>query len=160
MNYAAFSPCNAYRYALGRTWGDPKSVNRLAVCMLNPSTADADKDDPTIRRCIAFAKREGCDGLDVVNAYGLRSTDPKALRTHRDPVGPENDGAIRRLADANGIMVLAWGAHISPGRAWTILDILEDACCMPMCLGVTAAGQPRHPLYLRADAPLVPWMAP
>ena len=81
-----------YRYLLTRRWG---TVPAMVWIMLNPSTADAFAEDPTIRRCLIFAHREGCGGLTVVNLFALRSTDPKALTRHPDPVGPANDTFIR-----------------------------------------------------------------
>lgn len=160
MSVATFSPCGTYRYTLGRTWGDPESQNRLAVCMLNPSTATALVDDPTISRCIGFAKREGCDGLDVLNAYALRSTDPRALLTHADPVGPDNDSHLCTAVWSHSVIVVAWGVNITPKRQAAIAAIIDDANCTAMCLGVTKDGFPRHPLYVRSDQPLVPWVAP
>src|SRR5690606_18576726 len=91
---ARFSPCGQYRYLLTRPIPAPfwkPDAGEAVFVMLNPSTADASEDDPTIRRCIGFAKEWGCTGLTVANLYALRSTDPKGLWKHRDPVGPEND---------------------------------------------------------------------
>lgn len=156
---AIISPDGVYRYRLERTFeGNPNQ--RLVFIMLNPSTADASTDDPTIRRCIGFAKREGCGGLVVVNLFALRATDPTALRAASDPVGPEN---YSNLSDASysGRVVAAWGAHpfaATQGRkvAWALT--LGDR---PLyCLGMTRAGAPRHPLYVRGDQPLVRWYPP
>ena len=124
--------------------------------MLNPSTADAFADDPTIRRCASFARREGCGGIKVVNLFALRATDPRELRRHPDPVGACNDRVID--AHARGLVVVAWGAGGAlGGRDADAARILEAAGVTPVCLGVTAGGQPRHPLYVRGDTPLVPW---
>ncbi len=96
MNRSAFlSECGVYRYELTRTWGDG---DRLLWIMLNPSTADADLDDPTIRRVIGFSRGFGYSGAIVANLFALRSTDPKALRTHPDPVGPANNAMLAQLA--------------------------------------------------------------
>src|SRR3954464_81117 len=97
-----------YRYALWRTWGDGK--RRLVVVGLNPSTADAVDDDPTIRRCRGFARREGMDGLLMTNLFALRSPDPRALRHHSAPVGPENDAHVLAGALRAAVVVVAWGA--------------------------------------------------
>ena len=153
MNTAIISECGRYRYTLHRAWND--DAPRMTYIMLNPSTADASKDDPTIRRCIGFAKREGCGGLNVVNLFAYRGTNPADMKAADDPVGPENDKWVGRIfATADGPRVVAWGADpfareraARMGRAWRNL----------MCLGKTKSGAPRHPLYVPADAPLVAW---
>ena len=146
-----------YRYTLTRALQpsmltDPK---RVLFCMLNPSTADAHSDDPTIRRCMGFAAREGATVLDVWNLYGLRSASPSALIVHDDPVGPNNDAYLPDLLARADLVIVAWGA-------WAPLDRESEAWLMlesstPMCLGTTKGGAPRHPLYVRADQPLEPW---
>ena len=145
---AWFSPCGTYRYGLRRVWGPYKETGWLcAFVMLNPSTADENVDDPTIRRCIGFAKAWGFSGLHVANLFALRSTDPKALRKHRDPVGPANDSMIRGLASDCDDVICAWGAHGKlNGRAERVLTLLRGMRVSH--LGLTKAGQPRHPLYL------------
>jgi hypothetical protein len=153
---AWFSDDRAYRYLLTRTWG---TAPLMTWIMLNPSTADAAADDPTIRRCRNFARREGCGGIQVVNLFALRSTDPLLLRGHSDPVGPSNDEAIG--AFATGLVVAAWGAGGSlNGRSRAVGALLAAAGVRLLCLGVTARGEPRHPLYARSDAPLIPWELP
>lgn len=154
---ATLTHCGTYRYSLARTWGDPDSENILCVIMLNPSTADASIDDPTIRRCIGFAKREGCDGLKVLNAYALRATDPRVLRRHLDPVGKLNDVYLMNSANRFGNITVAWGTNIDPSRQKAVRDILRKAGCFVSCFGTTKAGFPKHPLYLKNDAPLVAW---
>ena len=153
---AAISPDGAYRYSLGRVWS---LGPRIAVfVMLNPSTADADVDDPTIRRCTAFAMREGCDGLIVVNLYAFRATNPKDLWTVNDPIGPENDAHIAAAlgkANASGAPVIAaWGAHAKPHRVYAVKSLpgMEYA----KALSFTKSGAPGHPLYIKGDAPLLP----
>lgn len=150
---AVLDPTRTYRYRLERTLG-PESKTALFV-MLNPSTADETQDDPTIRRCIAFAKREGCGRLVVCNLYALRSTDPTALRTAADPKGPENEDHLRRAAAEADIIVAAWGGnHL--GGVWPlrVAAILADQ--KPLyTLKRTAKGDPGHPLYVPANAPLV-----
>lgn len=148
-----------YRYLLARTWANGP---RATFVMLNPSTADASEDDPTIRRCIGFAKREGCGGLDVVNLLAFRSTDPQGLRLALDPYGPENPTHVRdAFRRSQGPVIAAWGSHPLARRpvdmaAW-VAEIAEEEGKAMLCLGVTRDGSPRHPLYLRADAPLRPW---
>lgn len=162
---AHLSDCGSYRYWLSRVWDDSKP----SVCfvMLNPSTADASQDDPTIRRCLGFAKLWGGGALHVVNLFALRATNPGDLRRHPDPVGPFNDAAILTItASVPGVggsaerlaVVAAWGAHGGyRGRDGAVLAKLRDKGIRTHCLGRTAAGQPRHPLYVRADQPLVPF---
>lgn len=149
---AVFSPCRTYRYALERRWGP----GRFALFVgLNPSTADETEDDPTIRRCIGFAKSWGCGGLLMGNLFALRSTDPKGLRTVDDPVGPDNDVWLTTLSARAGIVVAAWGADpMATPRCDYALDALGDDV---WCLGVTKAGAPKHPLYLAKATALVPF---
>jgi hypothetical protein len=122
--------------------------------MLNPSKATAELDDPTIRRCLGFAKREVCTSLTVVNLFALRSTDPKALLKAEDPVGIENDHHIQEqvLKHSTGWIIAAWGAHpMAIKRAQHVIPMLGDV----HCLGTTKNGSPRHPLYVRSDQPFV-----
>ena len=190
---AILSPDGLYRYELRRDIAGIFSPTPLFVVIgLNPSTADATEDDPTIRRCVGFARREGCGELVMLNLYALRATDPDALiDTIAHPnmrpeyairwaaVGPDNDDTIaavvREVREHGGIIVAAWGsthARLTEDRVAAVMDALclctEEAtaqdphdarCPVPhvRCLGTTKDGHPRHPLYLRADAPLVPW---
>ena len=153
---AVLSPCGLYRYSLTRRWshGDKSAL----FVMLNPSTADADVDDPTIRRCVAFAKHGGCAALEVVNCFAIRSPDPVIVRKWAsqgiDIVGPDNEHHVQGALFRIPLVIAAWGAHdVSrspiPGRL-----------VRTMCLGTTKNGSPRHPLFVRADAPLVRWVAP
>jgi hypothetical protein len=146
---AVISECGHYRYRLTRRWSDaPGSVTWI---MLNPSTADASQDDPTIRRCIAFSKRWGCGSLTVCNLYAYRATNPAELWTVPDPVGPENNN---HLIQAGGdLFVCAWGANAKPERAEAVLELI-DGLAPVMCLGTTKGGAPRHPLYVAGETPL------
>lgn len=152
--HAIISPDDLYRYSLWRAWGAGKS---LRFVMLNPSTADASLDDPTIRRCMGFARREGYDGLTVLNLYAYRSTDPKALLTCADAVGPDNDRHLTaHLMEAAAVrqpVVAAWGANAHPDRVGRVLSLWPDVDWR--CLGTTKQGAPRHPLYVRGDQPLI-----
>jgi hypothetical protein len=155
---AVISGCGLYRYTLHR----PSEVlyperSTAAFVMLNPSTADATQDDPTIRRCRGFARGWGCAGLTVLNLYALRSTNPAELWKAADPVGPENDDYLRRMAREYGDVVCAWGGNAKPDRVAAFLRIMEGAAARLWCLGNTKDGSPRHPLYVRADQPLVRW---
>jgi hypothetical protein len=153
---AVLSPCGTYRYTLDRVWD--ASLPTALFIMLNPSTADASVDDPTIRRCISFAKREGCGALTVVNLFALRSTNPDALTTHPDPVGPDNDTHIAlALGKQPEVAIAAWGAHpFTRARAEAVAALLAPVWQVN-CLGTTKSGDPRHPLYVRGDQPLQPW---
>lgn len=154
---ATFSPCRTYRYALTRRWNQSWPV--AVFVMLNPSTANAFVEDPTVRRCLSFARSWGAGGLVVLNAFALRSTDPKALYSHADPVGPANDDVIAETltgAEPVGPVVVAWGQHGAlRGRGEQVLKLLRAYGVKPLCLGLTKAGQPRHPLYVRGDAATV-----
>jgi hypothetical protein len=160
---AVLSDDGVYRYRLWRRWSPSKA---MAFVMLNPSTADAERDDPTIRRCMGFARREGYGGIEVINLYAMRSTSPTALleaiRYGQEIEGIEN---IRHwtqvLMDRRvGPAVVAWGASGPflghkrfPSMAW---DHWKQQSRW-WALGTTKSGEPRHPLYLPNDAPLVPW---
>ena len=153
---AVFSASRAYRYRLSRTWGDPS--RRVMWIMLNPSTADALADDPTIRRCTGFSKAWGFGGLVVVNLFALRATDPRELAAHARPAGRANDQFIGEAADGAALVVAAWGAHpAAADRAGQVTRLVTGKGIDLMCLGVTKAGHPKHPLYVRKDAALVPY---
>lgn len=150
--WATFDDSRAYRYTLGRRWAPGGS--RVCFCLLNPSTADAKVLDPTLTRCFGYAKRWGFSAMDVTNVFGLRSTDPKGLRAVEDPVGPDNDRHIRKLAKRADLVVVGWGTHARlMDRHERVIELLRGVC-EPKCLGVTKDGYPKHPLYLRKD--LVP----
>jgi hypothetical protein len=152
--HAVLSEDRAYRYQLKRTWGT--SGTHVTWIMLNPSTADALADDPTIRRCTSFTKAWGFDGLIVVNLFALRATDPRELARHPDPVGPENDEFIRDSICPWSEVVVAWGANREADRRVTdVMEIITERAGGAGCLGVTSAGYPRHPLYVRGNTELV-----
>ena len=150
---ADLSPCDQYRYRLWRL----SDRTRPAVLFigLNPSTADAEQDDPTVRRCIGFAKEWGFGGIEVANLFAFRATDPGKLLTAADPVGPDNDAWLARLRSGSPAAVAAWGAH---PLARTRANALGSSLRPLASLGVTKDGAPRHPLYVRKDTPLVVWM--
>jgi hypothetical protein len=142
-----------YRYRLSRTWGT--SGTHATWIMLNPSTADALTDDATIRRVTAFTKAWGLDGLVVVNLFALRATDPRELRKHPDPVGAANDRFIAGAIQPWSVVVAAWGAHpLADQRSAEVMALVAEKTGAG-CLGVTKGSFPRHPLYVRSDAPLV-----
>lgn len=150
---AVFDSTRTYRYRLDRHIG-PSQKTCLFV-LLNPSTADESEDDPTIRRCKAFARREGCGNLVVCNLYAFRSTDPRRLRQVPDPIGPENRQHILAAMKEADVIVAAWGGnHLSGPWIDTVRVILGPKC---QALKVTANGDPGHPLYLSSDTPLIPY---
>lgn len=190
---ATISPCGTYRYRLWREWrlhplpaqwdmwtdegGSPvldgagQQLGEPMTClfvMLNPSTADGAEDDPTIRRCVGFAKAWGYDRMEVVNLFAYRATDPAALLAldHDDePWGIENQRQIQSAMNMNvNRIVLAWGAHGGHlGQDETVLGWIEDYAGLIdhpieiVSLGLTKAGHPKHPLYLAAATAPIPY---
>ncbi len=161
---ALLSNCGRYRYWLTRTWDE--GAIALRVIMLNPSTADADLDDPTIRRCMAFARREKFGGIVVCNLFALRATDPTALATAEHPIGPLNDQWLADFMDAPQaafaagaphqppMILAAWGAdRFARGRAKDVLKMAALRHVDLRCLGQTKDGAPRHPLYVKGTQP-------
>ncbi|QEL16679.1 DUF1643 domain-containing protein [Limnoglobus roseus] len=158
---AIISACGRYRYVLTRQVGP--GTRTAVFVMLNPSTADATTDDPTIRRCIGFARRWGCGRLAVLNLFAFRATDPADLKRAEEPVRPENrDWFERTLTDsmADGVVVCGWGVHgehLAQDRV--VLDWLSALGVSPLSLGLTKHGHPRRPLYLSSQAELIPFGA-
>lgn len=153
---AVISADGVYRYTLKRRIPQVvRWIRPVLFVMLNPSTADAVADDPTIRKCMGFARLFGGTELTVVNLFALRATDPQALAAHPDPVGPDNDRHIEHQVERHrhlGLVIAAWGAHrFARPRGFDVLRRFGPFSC----LGVTADGSPRHPLYVRYDQPLV-----
>ncbi|MFT2213967.1 DUF1643 domain-containing protein [Rhizobium giardinii] len=145
---ATISACGAYRYRLERQWDANKS--KVAFIMLNPSTADAEQDDPTIHRCMAFAKAWGFGGLIVGNLFALRSTDPKVLYSHEDPIGVDNDKHLSAIARSSMKIICAWGTHGAfRDRGREVAHKLEFFNLS--VLKLTADGHPGHPLYIAAS---------
>lgn len=153
---AQLSACGLYRYSLSRVWDQDKYA--ATWIMLNPSTADATQDDPTIRRCCGFAEAWGLGGIYVVNLFAFRATEPKRLRTAHDPIGPENDSAIIGACMAGNITVAAWGTVGEfLGRGAQVLEMLHARRIAVHHLGLTQGGHPRHPLYASGDLEPVPF---
>ena len=152
---ARFDPARRYRYTLLRVWD--AALPRLCCCMLNPSTADIDQDDPTVARCGRFARAWGCGSLEVVNIFALRATDPRKLYKAADPIGPENDAAILAAARRADIFLAAWGNHGALlDRGQRVLTRLLARDIAPHCLAITKQGQPKHPLYTRSNSRPMP----
>ena len=144
---AVLSECKKYRYMLRRVWDRTKPA--CLFIGLNPSTADATVDDPTIRRCVGFADSWGYGELVVGNLYAFRATKPKDMFNQDDPVGPFNDLWLKKMGLSCEIIIAAWGANGAlsvRGR-----DVKKLMPAQMYHLGLTKAGQPKHPLYLKAD---------
>jgi len=137
-----------YRYRLWRVWDFDMPL--LGWVMLNPSTADADEDDPTVRKCIGFARRWGWGGIMVTNLFALRATDPRELKLHSNPVGPLNDAFLVAEGQACPITIAAWGTRGTfQGRDKAVRGILQTAGAPPLeSLRCTKGGHPGHPLYV------------
>ncbi len=155
---ATISPCGVYRYRLWRTW--VSEAGRVCWIMLNPSTADAVWDDPTVRRCMGFAEDWGYGGIEVVNLFAFRSTSPFELYGQADPVGPDNNAEILTRAQSAPRVIAAWGHHGDLlGRASQVTRWLCEHGVALDCLGLTKDGHPKHPVRLAGDTALVPYEA-
>jgi hypothetical protein len=159
---ARFSPCQCYRYWLERRLGPGRCV---AVIMINPSMADATRDDRTIRRVIGFGRCERWGRIVVVNLFALIASRVTALAEAEDPVGPDNARHIAVAVAEADLCVAAWGAAAKlPLRLrdeWRRTERLAQAAGKPLhCWGMTRCGHPRHPLYLPRDSALRPWNPP
>jgi hypothetical protein len=158
---AHFSPCEIYRYTLWRNIR-PYTKMKLGTCvfvMLNPSTADATKNDPTVRRCIGYATDWGFAKLLVLNAFAFRGTDPEDMKAAEEPIGEENDRWIRDSVEPKNRVVVAWGKDGKHrDRDHAVLKILTEAGVQPHCLGTNQDGTPRHPLYLKKTLIPTPYL--
>ena len=145
---AVFSSDGVYRYALRRRW--LLGSGRVCFVMLNPSTADASHDDPTVRRCIRFAQTWGYRELLVLNLFAWRSTDPHVLSKLPEPEGPDNGNVFAEFLPSCDLVICAWGAHGAlRGQGARVFDLIRLIGKQPMALGVCKNGEPAHPLYLR-----------
>lgn len=152
---AAFSPCRHYRWWLERVW--QPAAPRLLFIGLNPSRADGQRDDPTLWRLVGFGRRWGFGSLEVLNLFASISPSPAALRRAADPLGAEADVWMQQRLAANpqALVWLGWGNQGAwRGRDQGVLALLQGRGLW--ALGLTAAGQPRHPLYVASDVALQP----
>lgn len=146
LQSAVIDPTGVYRYLLTRQWSEAPP---LVIGALNPSTADAEKNDATIRKEIGFAMRWGFGGIVKWNLYGLRSTDPNELLRHPEPIGPENDQHIIAACFGQPWVLAAWGSHkAARTRAPHVVKMLRDMGVTLKCLGLSKDGYPWHPLYI------------
>lgn len=152
---AEFSPCGDYRYTLTRTW---RPGPRVCWILLNPSTADAEHDDPTNVRGINFSKRWNYGTCVFVNLFAYRATKPRKMYAAAEPVGELNDSFILIEAKRADLVVVGWGNGGGHRRRdVAVLDLITCAGVKPFHLGMTKQRQPRHPLFLLKTTALVPW---
>jgi hypothetical protein len=152
---AKFSRCRKWRYLLWRKWGDGAIANFL---MLNPSTADEVKLDPSCTRARAYAERWGFGGLIVTNLFGWRATDPEDMKAARAPVGRGNNASIVLAARSAAVVVCAWGNHgLHRARSSQVVELLRNAGVELHVLRMNSCGQPAHPLYLPGSLQATPW---
>lgn len=152
-----YSPRMTHRYAFGRWWGPMVVAQSDVWVLLNPATGDTElRRRPTLEKCLKRSRADGRTGVIIVNLFAHRDTDPRALQDAADPVGPANDDVLRALTRAGSRTIAAWGAggrlH---DRSVAVTELLNDV----LCLGTTRQGQPRHPLYVADNTPLIPWTA-
>lgn len=154
LRAATISTCNLYRYNLTRKW-NLEGNNLVSFVGLNPSTADANKDDPTLLRCINFSKSLGFDGLILVNLFAYRATSPTVMKEHINPVGDENDVYIIDAINRTNKTILCWGnngTHKSRDiELYNLIKPHRESC---YCFGKTINNHPKHPLYLSKDTAL------
>lgn len=144
---AIYSDCERYRYALTRVW--KFEASRLVFVMLNPSTATEVQNDPTVERCERRARTLGFGSLQVTNIFAWRDTDPKKMRTAKDPIGPDNDKTIMEACSWGDQIIAAWGTHGAHlGRGVQVKQILRSSDKPVFHLGISKGGHPKHPLYI------------
>lgn len=148
---AVFSPCRSYRYALHRFWDIGP---RVCFIGLNPSTATESVNDPTVTRCISYAKRWGYGGMYMLNIFAYRATDPKMMLIQQDPIGPENDFYLKEVANKVSFRVACWGNHGEYlGRGMQVKKMIKNLHWLKM----NNTGQPAHPLYLSQTLQPISW---
>jgi hypothetical protein len=144
---AIYSDCERYRYALTRVW--KFEASRLVFVMLNPSTATEVQNDPTVERCERRARTLGFGSLQVTNIFAWRDTDPKKMRTAKDPIGPDNDKTIMEACSWGDQIIAAWGTHGAHlNRGVQVKQILRSSDKPVFHLGISKGGHPKHPLYI------------
>jgi hypothetical protein len=149
-NPCVFSPCRQFRYQLTHSWEPMFEQKEIAFIGLNPSTADENQLDPTLRRIKGFCQSWGYNKFHMLNLFALRSTDPKGLKEVHDPIGPENNATLKKYAESNIPVIFCWGtnAHLF-SRDNQVFQIFERF--NPQCISISKIGYPEHPLYLKAD---------
>lgn len=152
-NICVFSPCRKYRYSLFHIW-DKDNPTYAMFIGLNPSTADENKLDPTLRRCAAFSKRWGYGGLVMTNIFAYRDTDPKIMKKQDDPIGPDNNSILLECSKEASVIIAAWGNHGEfMNRGNEVKKLIKNLCCLKL----SKNGNPYHPLYLKGDLNPIPF---
>jgi hypothetical protein len=155
---AVFDRSEHYRYTLWRKWDD--AAPRILFVMLNPSRANEEINDQTIRTCIGFAMHQNFGSMEVVNLFAYRTSDPRMLMRARNPIGEENDAFILEGCQRSSTIVLAWGnhgKHLDRSNS-VISDLVRQTTQDLVCLGTTKEGFPRHPLYVKRTTDLTPYL--
>ena len=150
---AILSEDRKYRYILSRIWDEAKPT--VLFIGLNPSTADETTDDPTIRRCINFAKSWGYGGILMANLFAFRSTNPQELYTEQDPIGIANDFYLKEYSDKSKLTIACWGNH------GNFINRSEEVCKLVnslYCLDINKSGEPKHPLYVKHNTAPKPYI--
>jgi hypothetical protein len=142
---ARFSKCKSYRYSLVRSWSE--GSGKAVFIGLNPSTADQRKDDPTIKRCVGFARAWGCGSMEIVNLFAFCATKPEDLKRYAKPIGRNNDRWIAMAISEATLSIACWGNH---GEFMQRSDKIRDGYPELLCIGINASGAPKHPLYIKA----------
>lgn len=153
-NPCVFSPCRKWRYLLKHTWRDLLDPEERAIAWiaLNPSTADENQLDPTLRRIRGYTRDMGYNTFYMLNLFAYRATDPKVMRAAEDPVGPENDYWIKKIAIESQMVVCAWGLHGKfMDRQDHVLANLRELPCDLRYMELSKDGIPKHPLYLKSE---------
>jgi hypothetical protein len=145
-NGADFSDCRKYRYTLWRTWSSDKP--KIMFLGLNPSTADEVKNDPTVTRCINYARKWGYGGMYMMNIFAFRTTYPVELKKAKDPIGKDNDKWILLISKKVDLCIGAWG---NDGQYLDRSTKIKELVANLYCLKVNSSGEPAHPLYLKAS---------
>lgn len=153
---AVYSNCEAYRYSLTRVWDD--GGRRALFVMLNPSTATEVQNDPTVERCERRARALGFGAFRVCNIFAFRATDPRVMRAQTDPVGHANDAAILDGCTWADAVICAWGTHgAHRGRGPAVAALIIASGRIPLHLGLSKDGHPKHPLYIAYSQQPMPW---
>jgi hypothetical protein len=159
---AVISDCGKYRYRLDRELGDGY---RVVGIMVNPSTADAETDDATIRKWLGFARRNGWGRVTIGNKFAFRATDIKRLREAGDRIGPDNDRYLEQIMREADLLIVAWGTlgkipESLRSRWKDIVRMADHAGRKLHCFGTAQDGHPLHPLMLGYDTKVIEWEAP
>jgi hypothetical protein len=155
---AIISPDKQYRYWLTRQWNVAgEQIKSVVFAMLNPSIADAELNDNTIRRCISYAMSWGYNELIVVNMYAYRATDPTDLFKCHDPIGPDNNNWLWVACQNYENIICGWGKPAQKQRVDIFKQIAAREKIKLMCLGTNQDGSPRHPLYMKKDLKPIPF---